>query len=47
MRAYVVVVGDEVVDGTLELLLGLDVVLGGQELLECLVESLDLAAGLG
>ena len=47
MGTDVVVVGDEAVDGPLELLLGLEALLGGQELLQGLVEALDLAAGLG
>jgi hypothetical protein len=47
MRPDVVVVGDEAVDRPLELLLGLDVLLGRDELLERLVEAFDLAAGLG
>jgi hypothetical protein len=46
MGPDVVVVDDEAVDGPLELLLRLDVFLGGHELLECLVASFDLAAGL-
>ena len=47
MGSDVVVVGDEAVDGPLELLLRLDALLGGHELLERLVEPLDFAAGLG
>ena len=47
MGSDVVVVGDEAIDGSLELLLGFDALLGGHELLERLVEPLELAAGLG
>jgi hypothetical protein len=46
MGTDVVVVGDEAVEGDLELLFGLDAVAFGQVLLQRLMEALDLSAGL-
>jgi hypothetical protein len=45
--SHFVVVGDEPVDLSLELFFGADVVLGREELLQRLMETLDFAAGLG